>query len=313
VAPRARNRHFSVERLAPGVHAAIATLDGWGLCNSGIVDLGGATVVFDTMLTPAAGAALARAAERITGQKPTWLVNSHYHGDHIWGNAAFPSGHVVSARRVREAVLERSQAQLDTCRKTFPHELAMLSKPESPVAPRDRPQVRAWFQGIVRAPPFRIVPPEVTFDEELVLEGRRRSLHLISYGGGHSPSDVFGYLPEERILFTGDLALVNNHPSLGDGYPGEWVRILRRMRRLGVDRLVPGHGPVSTGRALDRNLDYQLDVRALAVAANRRGATAKEVARLPIPRAYRAWRFSLMFPENVARVCRELRWRRSRR
>src|SRR5208282_2723553 len=157
-------RHFQLESLAPGVHAAIATQTGYGLCNAGIVDLGGRTVVFDSMLTPVAGADLARVAERCTGQKPTWVVNSHWHGDHIWGNSAFVDAHVVSSRRVRREVLGRSRRQFDQCRREFPKELTRMAAPGSPIAPRDRPQVRAWFRGVVETPrSLRIIPPEVTF------------------------------------------------------------------------------------------------------------------------------------------------------
>lgn len=295
-------RHFRVERVAPGVHAAIATPEGYGLCNAGIVDLGGATVVFDSMLTPMAGAALARAAERCTGRRPTWVVNSHYHGDHIWGNAAIPSAHVVSARKVRESVLERSQAQLDAARKEFPRELADLAASRSAIPRVDRAQVSAWFRGVLAAPrPLRIVAPEVTFEDALVLEGRRRSLHLITYGGGHSPSDVFGYLPEEGIVFTGDLALVGYHLSVGDGHPERWIRILGRMRRLCVDRVVPGHGPLDTGKALERAQGYLVDLRRAVATAIRKGATLGELRALPAPERYRRWRFSFMYRDNLER------------
>lgn len=305
MAPTIASRHFRVERVAPGVHAAIARPDGFGLCNAGIVDLGGATVVFDSMMTPAAGAALARAAERCTGERPTWVVNSHYHGDHIWGNASFPSGHVVSARRVREAILQRSQRQLDAARREFPAQLAGLDAPGSSVAPVDRTEVRAWFRGVLAAArSLRIVPPEVTFRDELVLEGRRRALHLITYGGGHSPSDVFGYLPDEGILFAGDLVLVGYHPSVGDGRPAEWIRILTRMRRLRVGPLLPGHGPMGTGNAIDRGRQYLLDLRQTVAAAIRHGATRQDVQQLSIPEKYRRMRFSFMYPENLSRTYR---------
>ncbi len=262
------------------------------------------------MLTPAAGAALARVAERTTGHKPTWIVNSHYHGDHIWGNASFPEGHVVSSRRVRDAVLQRSQLQLDACRREFPKELARMSRADSPVPPVDRPEVRAWYRStLAAAPTLRIVPPELTFREEVVLQGRRRSIHLITYGGGHSPSDVFAYLPEERIVFTGDLVMVGYHPSVGDGYPDEFIRILREMRRHRADVLLPGHGPVGTGRSLERNLGYWLNLRKAVSTAIRHGAGPGAVAQLPIPRAYRDWRFSFMFPENALRIYRHLRKR----
>jgi cyclase len=299
--------HFTVERLAPGVHAAIATRTGTGLCNSGIVDLGGASVVFDSMLTPAAGEHLARAAQKLTGAPPTWVVNSHYHGDHIWGNGSFPASHVVSSRRVREVVLERSQQQLDACRKEFPGELAKLDGPESLIAPVDRPQVRAWFQGVVDSPKsLRIVPPEVTFLRELRLEGRRRALHLYTWGGGHSPSDVVGYLPDEKILFAGDLIMNGYHPSLGDGYPAEWQRILSEIGRLRIDRLLPGHGPVGDRKTWSAAVTYHRTLRSAVVRARRRGLSRSAIAKLPVPAQYRDLSFGLMWPDNAARVAREL-------
>jgi cyclase len=300
---RNESRHFRLERLAPGVHAAVATRDGFGLCNSGIVDLGGATVVFDSMLTPMAGAALARAAERCTGRAPDWVVNSHWHGDHIWGNSAFTNGHVVSTRRVRQVVLQKSRNQFDDCRREFPAELEKLRTPEPSVHPDDVRQLRSWFRGVLATPrSHRVVPPEVTFTDELVLEGTRRSLRLISYGGGHSPSDVFGYLPDERILFTGDLAMVGYHPSVGDGWPDVWLRILARMRRLRVDSLLPGHGPLGTAKTLERGQRYLRDLTRIARSAIRRGTPLAELERTPIPGAYRDWRFAFMFPDNLRRT-----------
>jgi cyclase len=308
-------RDFRLERLAPGVHAAIARETGFGLCNSGIVDLGGATVVFDSMLTPRAGALLARAAERVTGHAPAWVVNSHWHGDHIWGNAAFPQGHVVSSRRVRDVVLRKSRRQFDDCRREFPKELAALEAPDSPIAARDRPQVRSWFEGVLATPkPLRIVPPEVTFENELVLEGSRRSLHLLTYGGGHSPSDVFGYLPDEGIVFTGDLVMVGYHPSVGDGWPAEWLRILGRVQRLRFEQLLPGHGSVGTRKNLDGEVRYLRDLQRIVANAVRRGATLAEAVATPIPASYRDWKFSFMFPDNVRRAFRlTMASRRTRR
>jgi cyclase len=314
VARRGESRHFRLERVAPGVHAALAKVDGFALCNSGIIDLGGSTVVFDSTLTPMAGAALARAAERCTGRPASWVVNSHWHGDHLWGNSAFVDGHVVSTRRVREVVVRRSRRQFDACRREFPQELAKLRTPEWPVAPRDVRELRGWFRGVLATPrSHRIVLPEVTFADELVLEGSRRALHLISYGGGHSPSDVFGYLPDDRVLFSGDLALVGYHLSVGDGYPETWMRILARMRRLRVETLLPGHGELGNGTALERSHQYLRDLTETVRRAIRRETPLTELVRSPIPPRYRAWRFSLMFPENLARTYRQATARPGRR
>lgn len=297
------SRHFRLTTLGRGIYAAIATATGFGMCNAGIVDLGDRTVVFDSMLTPMAGADLARAAERCTGRKPDWIVNSHWHGDHIWGNSAFVGAHVVSSRKVREVVLRQSREQFDRQCREFPRELESIAGPGSSVAPADRPRVRAWFRGVIESPRrMRIVPPEITFDDALVLEGSRRSIHLITYGGGHSPSDVFAYLPDEHILFAGDLTLVDFHASVGDGRPRTWIRILRRMQRLGAERIVPGHGPLADAAALGHQAQYLGDLDRMAVSAVRRGISLEEARKIPAPARYRNMRFSFMFPDNMGRA-----------
>ncbi len=305
MAKRPPSRHFQVERLAPGVYAAISTNGGFGLCNAGIVDLGDRTVVFDSMLSPMAGADLARAAKKATGRAADWVVNSHWHGDHIWGNSSFLGSHVVSTRRAREVILQKSRAQWTECRATFPKELAQLDAPDSPIPPGDREWVRGWFRGVIESPAtHRIVAPTVTFESELVLEGSRRSLHLRSYGGGHSPSDVFGYLPDDRILFSGDLVMVGLHPSVGDGWPATWAGMLGKIQRLGVDRVVPGHGPVGPGTVLNEERRYLEDLQRAVATALRRGTSAKEARALPIPKRYRAWGSSFFYPDNLARTYR---------
>jgi len=311
--PRPASRHFELERIAPGVHAAIATVDGFGLCNSGIVDLGGVSVVFDSMLTPMAGADLVRATRRLTGRAPGFVVNSHYHGDHHWGNSAFVDAHVVSTRRTREEIQRKSRAQFRAWRRELPKELAVLDDPHGPYAPADVPQLRGWFRGVLATPAsLPIVPPSVTFTDELVLEGTRRQLRLISYGGGHSPSDVFGYLPDERIVFAGDLALEGYHLSVGDGWPHAWGRILDRMRRLRVERVVPGHGALGDAGTLARSREYLRTLERIVARARREGASLDAVRKTPVPPAYRALRFSFMFAEALQRTYRLARPRRAR-
>ena len=297
--------HFRMEALAPGVTAAIATPEGFGLCNAGIVDLGGETVVFDTMLTPMAARDLVRAAERVTGHRPSWAVNSHWHGDHIWGNSEFVGSHIVSSRTVRANILQRSRPQFEADRREMRRELPRLDAPKSPYTKVDRPLLHAWFEGVVRTPrSHRIVPPGVTFEDELVLEGSRRSLHLVTYGGGHSPSDVFAYLPDERIVFTGDLAIRGFHPSVGDGWPVRWVSILRRMEKLGCRSVLPGHGPPGPASTLSTTREYLQNVDRIARAAIRDRTAPRDLANIPVPSKFRRWKFSFMFPGNVARAYR---------
>ncbi len=299
------SRHFKIEPLAPGVHAAIAAPEGFGLCNSGIVNLGDETLVFDTMLTPVAGHDLVRAAERITGHRPTWVVNSHWHGDHIWGNSAFVESHIVSSRTVRENILKFSRAQFRDDRRFMRRELPSIDGPDSSIVPVDRPLLRAWYRGLLATPAsHRIVPPSVTFEDRIIIEGSRRAVHLITYGGGHSPSDVFAYLPGERILFGGDLAIRGFHPSLTNGRPRVWIEMLKRMERLGSELVLPGHGPPGPPTILSETRTYLGDVDRLARKAIRDRTSPRELATTPAPDRYRRWKFAFMWPGNLSHTYR---------
>ncbi len=298
-------RHFAIERIAPGVHVAIAKPAGAALCNSGIVDLGQQTLVFDSMLTPTAGEALARAARRLTGRSPDWVVNSHWHGDHVWGNASLLPAHIVSTRRVRSLIRTKSRRQFEACRREFPHELKALGRRDSTVPVAERLRLRAWFTGVLRAPrAMRIVPPDVTFEETLRIAGSRRTVELMTFGGGHSPSDVFAHLPEERLIFAGDLAMVGFHPSVTDGYPAPWSSILARMEQLRPEAVLPGHGTMGPGATLRTVRRYLEELTRLAAVALQRGVKLSQVRRIPIPSAYADWQFSFMFPDNIARAYR---------
>ncbi len=305
-----RSRHFRIERLSPGVYAAVARDGGAGVCNAGIVDLGSETLVFDTMVTPGAGADLARAAERATGHRPSWVVNSHWHGDHIWGNSSFVGSHIVSSRTVRANIRSLSRRQFESDRRAMRVELRGLDRPGSPYAVRDRPAIRGWFEGVVATPrSFRIVPPDVTFDDGLVLEGTRRSVELWTYGGGHSPSDVFAYLPEERTVFGGDLVPYRIHPSVGDGWPSRWVGILDRISRLRIEQIVPGHGVPAPRAAIAETRGYLVELERIVRRAAAARLSDRDLRETPVPSKYRDWGFSVMFADNLSRVRRLVRAR----
>ncbi len=292
--------HFRTEAIADGVYAAVATDEGFGLCNAGIVDLGGTTLVFDGMLTPQAGEALGRAAERLTGRPVGLLANSHYHGDHVRGNAAVGAAHVVSSRRTRELVLERGPLHLKSDREEAARELARLRSGEQAATPRERAVFESWFEGILATPAdLAWRAPDLTFDSELLVHGSRRTVRLLTFGGGHSPSDVIAYLPDERIAFLGDLVAVGFHPFLSDGEPTELVRILREVRALGVDRALPGHGPVSGGESVREMERYVAELLTGAREARHGGLSRDAFAqRRPSP-PFDTWTFSAFFADNA--------------
>lgn len=288
--------HFRLEEIADGVHAAVATDDGFGLCNAAIVDLGGSTLVFDAMLTLEAGEALAHTARRLTGRPVDLLVNSHYHGDHVRGNAAVGAQHIVSTHRVRELVLERAAAHLRADQEEAPAELRSLERGEATRNGRDRVVREAWMRGILATPAdLRVPPPDLTFTDELVARGTRRTARILSFGGGHSPSDVLVHLPEDRIGFLGDLLSVGFHPSLSDGDIPQLDRILARVQTLSIERTLPGHGPVAGAEDLRTMRSYVAAVRRQAAGARDEGLKRAELSRLVPEPPFGDWVFPQMF------------------
>jgi cyclase len=295
--------HFRLQELAPGVHAAVATAEGYGLCNAGIVDLGGTTLVFDAMLTPQAGEALGIAARRLTGRPVDYLVNSHYHGDHVRGNGAVASRHIVSTHKVRELVIERAARALDEDRAEAAGELERLRSGATPSTPADRLVYEGWFGGILATPKdWPIQPPDLTISEEFVLHGSRREARVLSFGGGHSPSDVLVHLPDERIVFLGDLLSVGFHPCLWDGDPDSLLGILERVRGLRPERALPGHGPMGGVPEIRQMEEYIGCLQRLARERLASRAPEATAVRDEPPDPYDGWKFSSFFDQNLAFV-----------
>ncbi|HLE57345.1 MAG TPA: MBL fold metallo-hydrolase, partial [Rhodothermia bacterium] len=95
---------YEIVEIVPGVYAALANIGGSGVGNAGIINMGSQAIVYDTGLTPEAGRQLGEAAERLTGQKVTIVINSHFHDDHIGGNQAFDEPTYLATTSTQGAV-----------------------------------------------------------------------------------------------------------------------------------------------------------------------------------------------------------------
>jgi glyoxylase-like metal-dependent hydrolase (beta-lactamase superfamily II) len=100
----------------------------------------------------------------------------------------------------------------------------------------------------------KAVPPTVLFDDSLRLDlGPGRRVELRNRGRANSPNDVTVYLPEQRILFTGDI-LVSPLPYVGGSNPGPWIQVLRELEAIPVQAIVPGHGAVQADHGYTRTV-----------------------------------------------------------
>ena len=295
--------YFHLGQLAEGVWAAIVArgTGAWG--NAGIVALGERTLVFDTFLTPAAARDLRTAAEALTSQPVAYVVNSHYHMDHIHGNAVFDDATIITTGKTRERIANRGAEILDQMRER-PDDLASLdAEIASATTPELADDLRVQ-QGDYRAlyaalSELTLRLPDITFERRLTLHGTKRTVEVLSYGGGHTSSDAFLFLPAERIAFLGDLLGVKMHPSFGQANLEQWDEILERIEALDIQSAVPGHGPVGTLDDVAALRQYLGDMEMLVDEAIVRGETTEGIAALPPPAAYAAWGARTIYTDNL--------------
>jgi len=293
--PAPSSPHYRFEEVAPGVHAALATLEGFAVCNSGLVDLGEGSLVFDAGMTPISAVDLRTHATQILGRAPTMAVTSHRHLDHFLGNSEFASVPIWSTRRTREILLETTnQIQADLSREALEKDLAMLERRRDDMKTEDLRMDLEFNLQIQRAliasaGQVKITPPDHTFDTKLRLPGARAA-ELVSLGSGHTEADAFLFLPHEKILIAGDLVVLGVQPSMGSGDPEHWVEELNELERLGAEKVVPGHGAVTTNEGIRYTREYL--------------AAVLDVARTPpgtrLPAALRRWEGSVSLEWNIA-------------
>ncbi|HTT46111.1 MAG TPA: MBL fold metallo-hydrolase [Thermoplasmata archaeon] len=288
-------RHYRFEELSDGVYAAIARPDGYAICNSGLVDLGDGRLVFDTGLTPDSAVELRAQATRILGGAPSVAVSSHRHLDHIVGNSEFATAPIWGTRRTREILLETKDRLLaEVSRESLEKEVSELEGLEATMTTDDQRSDLAFNLLLDRAllscaGRITIVPPDHTFDTRLPLPGSRTA-ELVSLGSGHTEADAFLFLPEEKLLFAGDLVVLGVQPSLGSSDPEHWITVLDQLEGFGAERIVPGHGDVATVEGIRETRDYLSGV--LEAARAPRGA--------PLPTEIRRWEGSVTLESNLA-------------
>ncbi len=134
-----------------------------------------------------------------------------------------------------------------------------------------------------------LVLPTRTFTDRLSLKVGDRRVELMELGPAHTLGDTVVYLPDERILFTGDLLFKDAHPLIWQGPTSNWIRACHTLLELEVDTVVPGHGPITDLSGIQETLDYLEWLTAEARARYDAGLTVEQAAREISLEAYRAW------------------------
>jgi cyclase len=266
-----------IEEVSDGVFAYVQLDGSWGLNNTGfIVGRDGITAI-DTCFTERRSRAFRDAIRSVSGLPVRTLINTHHHGDHTHGNFVFRGeAMIVGHELCRKEVIE---AGLGT---------------------------KALFPGVEWGE-IEVTPPTVTFDERMTLFVDDVTVELIFVGPAHTTNDVIVWLPESRVLYTGDVIFNEGTPFALMGSVAGWLAALERLRGLGAERLVPGHGKVCGPKVIDDVRDY---LRWLAEVAQK--GFAAEASPLDVARDADLGRFSEWLDQerlvgNLHRAYSELR------
>jgi glyoxylase-like metal-dependent hydrolase (beta-lactamase superfamily II) len=248
---------FDIEKVADGVYAAIARPTAFINCNAAIFEGASDIVVVDTHGSTTAAVSLVSQLRREVTSKPVrYIVNTHFHGDHVQGTPTYkriaPLADVVASEATRKKLaedngrgLQRSLEQAKTTLESHKKKAAEAKTPEEKAYWQKMAQETASFIGEMKlyAPEL----PNVTFVNDLIVHDKAHDLHFAFRGRGHTNGDIVVFCPQKKVLAAGDL-LHSFSPTITDGYPKEWPKTLDSLARFEFESVIGGHGSVHRNR-----------------------------------------------------------------
>jgi glyoxylase-like metal-dependent hydrolase (beta-lactamase superfamily II) len=285
------------ERVADGVYYATPSGSMNVGANSPILVNEREAIVVDSEITPAAARAIVADLKAITDKPVRYVIDTHYHYDHAFGNQVFDAdaqviiGHDNTRKRLSTPESMRQYTFLNSVN-PIPERVEALKKritTETDPAQKStlERQVANSLAYLEQVKEVKVTPPNVSFDKTMTLVRGAREIRLIYLGRGHTDTDVVVYLPKERIVATGDL-MESVISYAGDSYPEEWIATLEKLKELDFDTVMPGHGVVFKGKdKITAFQKYLRDVIAQVTALRKQGLSAEDAAARVDVTAYR--------------------------
>lgn len=271
--------------------------------NSGLINLGGGLVI-DTQSDLAHGRRMIELFGQVWQGMPRRVVNTHEDGDHVWGNQLFEGAEIIAHRTVRElmprvADPREIQQVLKGSDRFFTR---MLLKALHPGALAVAEQLRQDydFDGI------RLVLPTTVFEERHRLDLDGTEVQLLYVGPCHQIGDTLVHVPEEKVVFAGDVIFRECTPMGWNGTYEKWRSVLDLIIALEPEVIVPGHGPVCGIEGAIEMRAYLDYVRAESKRCFEQGLSALEASKRIDFGPYGGWRAPARLYMNVERAYREL-------
>ena len=208
-------KKVSFDKLSDHAYAYTAEGDP----NTGIIIGDDAVMVIDTQATPVMAQDVARRIREVTDKPIQYVLLSHYHAVRVLGASAYGAEHIIASEDTRDLIVERGQFDKDSEIGRFPR----------------------LFQN-VESVPDGLTWPTMTFNRKMTVWLGKLEVQILQLGRGHTKGDTVAWLPQEKILFSGDLVEFDATPYAGDAYFQDWPQTLDNIAALKPEKLVPGRG-----------------------------------------------------------------------
>lgn len=243
--------------------------------NAGIVIGRDGILVVDTLISAKEAQRFLADIRKVSDKPIKYVVNTHTHLDHAFGNSVFAKqGAIVISHEADRRLLEKVGES------TLKNIANFGLKPEDMAG-------------------TEIVYPSLTFSDRLTIDLGGETVELIRVAPSHTEGSVIAYLPAKKLLFSGDILFTDFHPYLADGDIPGWTRTLDALIAMDVERIIPGHGPLSTKKDLREMKEYLIlfdaKARELAAGSQDADAIAAELKKVLPKRSQAEW----MIPFNL--------------
>ena len=281
--------------LGSGGYAWIQPDGGWGWSNAGLVVDGDESLLVDTLfdlkLTREMLNAMSR-AEPTAARSFNTLVNTHANGDHCNGNELVHGAEIISSAATAAELAEES-----------PDRLATMMRNAPSLGESGEFLLRCFgafdFEGITPTLPTR------TFEGTMNVSVGDKEVLLKQVGPCHTKGDILAYVPDDKLIFTGDILFIEGHPILWVGPIANWIDSCDYMLGIDVETVVPGHGPITDKRGVTAVRDYLVYIRDEANKRYRAGLPVYEAAMDISLTDYDNWGDAERIVINVATLYRE--------
>lgn len=192
--------------------------------NTGIIVGDDAVLVADTQATPAMARDVIRRIREVTDKRIKYVVLTHYHAVRVLGATAYEPQEIIASQDTYDLIVERGEQDKASEIGRFPR----------------------LFRD-VETVPAGMTWPTITFNKKMTLWLGKLEVQLLQLGRGHTKGDTVVWLPQERVLLSGDLVEFDATPYAGDAYFKDWPQTLENVAAFKPVALVPGRGPALIG------------------------------------------------------------------